>query len=93
MSARNTLEAKRARRARKNFRKVLPAFLDLTDWLKDHGHAQTSGEASRLMVAGKVKADSHTIGRVVVAGPRGKEVTIPDPHVPADLRDRIQVIP
>lgn len=92
MSARNTLEAKRARRTRKLFRKELPAFLDLTAWLQDRGYAQTGGGARKLMIDGKIRVDSHTIGNGRALNPlTKKEETVADPIVPADFRDRIQV--
>jgi len=45
------------------------ASIDLIDWLKTRSHAQTTGEAVRLLLAGKVRVDSHVVGRQRVPNP------------------------
>lgn len=91
MAKRNSLEAKAARRNRKLFRRQLPAKLNLIVWLKDHGYAQTSGDAHALIRAGKVKSESHKVGLVQVTNQRGDKLDIVDPLVPADLRSTLRV--
>lgn len=83
------------RRLRKTVsRRPLPAFIDLIDWLKTRGYADTTGQATRLMVGGKVRADSHIIGRERVKFLfKGKYVERWEPvaYVPASLRNAIRV--
>lgn len=43
-------------------RKPLPAFIDLVPWLKERGYAQTNGAARDIILAGRVKSESHTVG-------------------------------
>ncbi len=79
---------KKLRRLRKAVnRRPLPAYIDLVRWLKDRGHAQTTGGANRLLVAGRVRSDSHTVGRM--RGP--KDEWVPARLVPANLRERLVV--
>lgn len=53
---------KQLNRLRKSTRHKLPAHFDLVQWLKDRNHAQTTGEAERLILAGRVRSGSHKIG-------------------------------
>ena len=53
---------KKIKRLRKMMRVTLPTHFDLVDYLKLHRHAQTTGEANRLILGGKVRNGSHTIG-------------------------------
>ena len=76
MSARPSIE-KKLRRLKKSMRTPLPVHFDLVQWLKDHRHAQTTGEAHRLILAGKVRSGSHVIGQqeMPIQGPDGKLTT------------------
>lgn len=56
------LGRKRANRVRKAFRATLPSYIDLVGYLKDRGFASTSGEAEKIILAGRVKSESHTLG-------------------------------
>jgi hypothetical protein len=58
------INSKRARRVRKALRPPIPRNFDLVQWLLDHKHAKTKREARTLLIEGKVKADSHILGRV-----------------------------
>lgn len=95
MAKRPILE-KKLRRLRKQLgRKPLPAYIDLIAYLKLHRFAQTTGQARKLLIDGKVKAESHTIGRVQVPvqTPDGK-VELEwraERLVPAELREQIRV--
>lgn len=54
---------KRARRMRRAIeRKPLPAFIDPVWWLVTRGHAKSSREARDLILAGRLKSESHTVG-------------------------------
>lgn len=61
MSRRPILK-KRANKVRKALRGELPAYLDLVQYLKDRGHAQTTGEAEKIILAGRVRSESHKLG-------------------------------
>lgn len=60
--AKRPLNKKRAARVRKMLRRDIPAFIDLIEWLKVRGYAQTTGQAERLILDGKVKSESHKLG-------------------------------
>lgn len=87
MSVRNRPENKRARSRRKAITKGrLPAYIDLIQWVKMRSNIST-GLARKVILAGTLRVDSHTIG--VVKTERGK---VFQQFVPAELRGRIQVI-
>lgn len=56
------INKKRAARVRKMLRKELPAFIDLIQWLRVRGYAQTAGQAEKLILDGRVRSESHTLG-------------------------------
>ena len=60
--AKRPLNKKAARRVRKLLRSELPAYIDLIQWLKDRGYAQTTGQAEKLILAGRVRSESHKLG-------------------------------
>jgi hypothetical protein len=91
---------KQARRLRKHFRRQLPAYIDLVQWLQDHRHAQTAGQAKRLMLDGKVRVAANAVGRK--SDPRARAVGfkglylstdgwVLDPYLPAQFRNEIHV--
>lgn len=102
------IEAKKRRRTAKVFaRTPLPAYLDLVQYLTDRGHANTKRQAREIILAKRVRADSHILGvgksmvptkssAVDVLAGRAisfetKEVV--EPFVSAKLRGRITVLP
>lgn len=93
MSARNRREAKKIRKLRRALRKGrLDGFIDLVEWLKDHGHAQTTGEAYKLMSSGALRTKGgHKIGRSPRGGPQGLTYE-PNRIISARLRDQLIVV-
>jgi hypothetical protein len=98
MSHRNITDKKIAklRRALRKSGSTVPVWIDLIHYLKLHRHAQTTGEAKKIILAGRVKADSHTLGikrvPMLVKG-KAEDVDVVDPYVPARLRASITVLP
>jgi hypothetical protein len=78
---------------RKLARQTPPAYIDLVDYLKVQGHAQTSGAARKLIAAGKVRSESHPLGREEIEEFTfmGTKRLTGRPRVPASLRDTIVV--
>lgn len=96
MSKRSSASKKLARLRKEFNRTPLPAFIDLINWVKDHSDATTNQQAIKLILAGKVKSESHTIGiaeetRLDVTGTKTEKVKVVTPRVPATLRDTLQV--
>lgn len=56
------LNKKRAARVRKALRRTPAASLDIVQWLKDRRYAQTTGEAERIILAKRVRSESHPLG-------------------------------
>lgn len=94
MSHRPSFE-KKMRRFRKQLgRKRLPAYIDIIEWLKDHGHAQTTGEAIRLLLDERVKSESHTVGlrpETVLVGETLATRNVVSRYVPAGARSTLYV--
>lgn len=104
MSARPT-RVKSANRMRKSFRATPKTYIDLIDWLKTRGHAQTTGQAKQILLDGRVKSESHVLGREKtlmpveltiaqrVAGvtPKMEERFVVAPLVDARLRSTLRV--
>lgn len=62
MSQKNRPLEKKARAMERAIRKGrVPTLINLVQWLKDHKHAQTTGEAVRLIKAGRVMSESHKL--------------------------------
>lgn len=95
--ARRPIRKKQAARLRKALtRHPLPAYIDLVKWLKTHGHAQTTGEARKLILAGRVKSNANAIGlirNVPVRQADGsiKKQDVMDPAVPVEAAVNITV--
>jgi hypothetical protein len=90
------IEVKQRRRAAKALRRsTLPAYINLIEWLKDRRYASTTGEAQKILLAGRVQADSHKLGvkrmPVLQADQTIREQDVVQPIVPAELRSRIIV--
>jgi hypothetical protein len=79
---------KKVRRLRKMLRRTPTAYIDLIQWLKDRDYAQTTGEATRLILAEKVRVDSHAVGFFKIDGEKFLSVRIPAEH-----RGNITVLP
>ena len=86
---------KRVKRLRKAIeRQTPPVFIDLIDWLKVRGYADTTGQAEKLILAGRVRSESHKLGIVklnVMEGTKVVEKDFVQPRVPASLRRTIYV--
>lgn len=93
--AKRPIEAKKRRRVAKELRRrPLPAYFDLVQWLIDHGHARTRRTARKMILAKRVKSDSHPLGVVkVLVEKDGIAVAqdIVDPRVPVARRANIIV--
>lgn len=106
MSARS-INTKRANRVRKAMRSSLPTYVDLVHWLQLHGYADTAGGARKIILAGRVRSESHKLGiekRPVVlpqsfadvyAGkpPEVEEQDVVSPLIPSDLMKSVEVMP
>lgn len=96
MSAR-PIEAKQIAKLRKALRRTPPSSINLVEWLRDRKYANTAGGARRLLTKGKVKVDSHVIGRerAITGFEDDKEAPVfgwvAAPYVPAEIRSQIQV--
>ena len=89
MSARPILK-KKANRVRKALRTPLPRHFDLVQYLLDHKHAKTKREAREMLVAGRVRSESHVLGREKMPTLVKGEVKLewaPQPIVPVNFRN------
>lgn len=90
-----TTDGKKLRRLRKSLRSQLPAHIDLIDWLKTRRYAQTTGEAEQVILAGRVKSESHTLGigkgKKLNAKGEVEEIDVVHRLIPADFRKTIRV--
>lgn len=99
---------KRGNRMRKVLRSELPAFIDLVQYLIDRKHADTVGGAEKIILAGRVRSESHKLGithgrklkpnaAILVMLGREEEAweesDVVDRYVPARVRGTIQVLP
>lgn len=93
--AKRSIEEKKRRRIAKALRRgTLPAYFDLVELLVSRGLAPSRREARLLILAKRVKVDSHPVGvkQVPVASAHGVElVDEVDPYVPVAYRDQIVV--
>lgn len=92
MSARNRRDEKKLRTLRRALRKGrLPAYIDLTQWLRDRNYCQTVGAARRMILAGHVKSESHPLGVAIREDDDGNKFRVFEPRVSAALRPTIRV--
>jgi hypothetical protein len=94
MSRRSTSE-KKLNRLRKALRTELPCHLDLVQWLKDHRYADTTRQAHKLILAGRVRSESHPLGikQVPVMTAEGvQHIDVVDRYVPASVRSSLCVV-
>jgi hypothetical protein len=95
--AKRDVKKKQAARLRKALtRTPLPAYIDLIKWLKTHGHAQTTTEARKLILAERVKSNANAIGilrNVPVRQTDGsiQKQDVVDPAVPVAMAENITV--
>lgn len=98
MSQRNKPEAKKLRMLERSLRKGrLPRYLNLIHWLEDHGHAETAGEARKLVKEKRVRHESHPVGvtiidREVEGQEEPEKVEVFNFRVPSNLRNGIEVV-
>lgn len=88
------INGKRAARMRKAFRKQLPAYIYLPDWLRERDHASSMADVDKLLFSGRVKSESHSLGihkvpRVV----NGEVREVEDVYyrVPESMRETLHV--
>lgn len=85
-------EQKKLRKLRKLMRQTPTRYVNLFEWLKDRGYAQTTGEARALILEGRVKSDSHTVGIAKAYDPLFKaEVPYAEPFIRAHLKAGLRV--
>jgi hypothetical protein len=99
MSRKNRPDEKKIRALRRALKKGrMPAFLDLEEWLRVRGYADTAGAARKLIHERRVVHESHPLGFRIVnihnedepdAEPQKKEMYWP--YVPSHLRPGIQL--
>lgn len=87
---------KKLNRLRKSMHVSPPAFMDLVAWLKDHRHAQTTGAAHRLILAGKVRHGSHKVGiryeEALDANGEIDRIPVVYPYLPSEWRSELIVL-
>jgi hypothetical protein len=91
--SKRSLQDKKLRKLRKALRPPTASYINLIDWLRDRGYANTVGEAEALLLSGKVKVESHTVGRVEQDNPLkpGNKEWVVQPLTPAGNRKDIIV--
>lgn len=96
--ARRPIRAKQIAAMRRSLRQQPTRSINLVEWLRDRGYAQTAGEARRLILAGRVKSESHVLGVHVRQVPDPahpgdtRDESVVHPIVPADLRGTLHVV-
>jgi hypothetical protein len=94
MSKRNRRDARKINKLRKTLRKdTLPTYIDLVRWLMDRKEADTVGGAKKIIAAGRVRSESHTLGLTTIPLEDGKEVQVPARYISARHRHSISVVP
>jgi hypothetical protein len=88
------IEQKKLARLRKALRRTPDAYIDLVDWLQTRGYADTAGQARKIILARRVKSESHVLGIVKMpqlVGNKVEDVDTVDQYVPARLRATLHV--
>lgn len=83
------ITAKKLNRLRKALRRTPQGHINLIQYLKDRSYVNTSGGAKAMLVAGRVRVDSHVVGRK--PDPLNPDEFVIDPLISAEYRDRIIV--
>jgi hypothetical protein len=80
------------RRALHNNAGAPPTYMDLVQWLKDHKYAQTSKQAEAIILAGRVKYESHTVGTLKLFDPlKNENRLVVQRYIPANQRTALRV--
>lgn len=96
MSHRPTEQKKRRRVAKALRRTPLPAYFDLVEYLVSRGHAKSKREARDMILAKRIKSDSHVLGVTTQMVPSktalldsiaGRQPTMEEQDVVAPLLD------
>jgi len=90
MAKRPILE-KQARRVERLFSPTPRRLFDLLDWLELHGHADTRGQARKLVLQGKVRSDTHTVGITEVEDKHGLPIKVVDRFLPISYLENLEV--
>lgn len=90
------INEKRAARARKALSRRTPKRrFDAVKWLLDRRYVQTKGAARDLILAGRLKSESHTVGiaKELRLGPDGepRQETVVDRFLPIEYRKNLRV--
>jgi len=91
--SRRPIEAKQRRKVAKAFRATPPAYFDLVQWLVEHKYAPTKRLARELILAKRVRKDSHVLGIATrqTLGPDFKLVDEPYVHPFVRTSDRVGI--
>jgi hypothetical protein len=97
--SRRPINEKKLRRLKRQLRKnasQVQSLIDLRDWLRSRGYADTTGQADQIILAKRVMVDSHPLGieRVLVKNEKSGILEARDvvqPLVAADLGPKIVV--
>ncbi len=86
--SRRPIEAKKRRRVARAIRsRPLPAYFDLVEWLVSREHAPTKRVAREMILAKRVRANSHVLG--VGKDAKGEFIA---PHVSTDLMADVTIL-
>lgn len=93
MSRRDRTE-KKLKRLRKTLKtQPLEAQINLLEWLQDRRYAQSTGQARKIILDGRVRSESHVLGIRSVEHPLTHEkMEVVHPWVPARLRTTLHVV-
>ena len=76
--AHRPIHAKKIARLRKALRTTLPAYIDLVDYLRLRGYADTKGQALKLIESGRVRSDSHKLEHRLVDAKLRRSIVVLD---------------
>jgi len=92
MSRKNSKENKQLRRLARAINKdPLPSRIDLVEWLKVRGFADTTGGALKIIMADRVVVDDIPIGKGIVQDAKGNDIQVIERFVSSHLRGSILV--
>jgi hypothetical protein len=93
--AHRRLNDKKANRLRGALTNTPPLYIDLVEYLVDNHRVGfrrlTKTKARQLLLDGKVKVGSHTVGRIEVEV-AGKKKWVLNPYLPSHQRSEIMVV-
>jgi hypothetical protein len=77
-------------------RTQLDTYINLLEWLRDHGYADSNGAARKIIMERRVRSESHVlgIGKEPRMTPEGRIdlVEVVHPVVPAEVRPTLHVL-